>query len=1017
MTPSRTRVLWARLIALVAVLLLAYAQWVLTVAEWFGSTPPRGEPLRRLDEVLRATGLRLPPEGGWALILVALAMPLFALATRLAHAAPLCALNASPIPLVGFRALLRLQGLGLLLATGGALALVVRTARGGGTPPLLWLFSWAALSGLALLVDGANGRLDRALAKRAAYALAYAGSLAAIPLALAGLGASRFLLAAAFGLAGAAFLAVAARGSSWSRRELAARLALAALVGGSFLLLSYGLRSWAWAFLGDEFDFWNTAKEWFNGRIPAARTLSGQGTYGYHPILSSIWQALSMRLFGEDAYGWRVSHSILISLGAAPLFFLARRLLGTSSAFVGAGLYGASHVLLSVGRLGSNNAQVVLFLPLSLSLVALALESGLVASYVLSGLVLGLGFYTFGVAKVWSLVLAAFLLAALLRRPAAERRGLFVAGAFLVLAAAIVALPLLLDPSQWGDQAQHTFLKSESAHTPAAKAAQLARNTVHGFLAPLLNRGQGVWVAGPHADPLTGGLLVLGLAGLLGTWSARGGRREAGGLLAGFAVAVLLIAGIQQYSFPNITRTFALVPFYALLAACGHRMLVAVLAAGELRGSRREGPGPYALGALVLGVAAPVNVWLNVDLSQRKTGQSPVAFLLQTAELTRVGAASPRLYLALPQAYKAWPELLFPVYGVEKSRVRILSPREALSDASLCEPSQSAVFAVLVDETPHLRSILRRVAACWPQADLRLVKDGTGSAALYRFTTPRAAAVRRAIPGRWSEVPIDTATLPPEEPPQPWRVESPRALAAAADGRMAGVQRTSASVLILRPDGTPDRVLEDVFVNPTGVAFTPKGDLVVLDAGVPDGICWLDREGRVVSRAGSDHGIGAPQGIAAVDEESVWITDTGGARLLRVDRANRLQGELQAGKRLGQPSAIAVSADGRLAVVDGSHGNLFVFAKDGRVLHTLPIRPGQTADRAAQVAFLPNGFLLATDADAGRVVSYDALGKVVREWTGLQEPLALAVAPNGRILVASAVTGAVEEIRVEGESR
>lgn len=991
----------ARVLAGLAIALVAFGQWVLSVAEAFGKSLDGWTCLARLDALLPGVrSLRFPAHAGAAFLALGLAALLFAVACRVARARALDGVRVVPLPEAGLAALRGKWGIALLgVAASAALLTALAAARHANVSPFVWLAGVGALLSAAFLVDRANGLLDAERLRRLRVSALYTGGLVGLVFALAALGSRRWGLLALFGVAGAALLAASLRAgwAGWSGEERRARGALVALMAGSFFLLSWGLRSWPWSFLGDEYEFLETARAIGDGRIPLSDLLSGQGTYGYHPVLSSAYQLLSMTLFGEDAYGWRVSHSILLALCVAAFFSLARRFLGTAAALLGSALLGTAHVLLSVGKLGSNNAQAILFLPLSAALLFGAFEGGLLAGYVGAGLVLGLGFFTFGIAKIWSLLVAVLLVffAFPFGGPARRGREGFVASAALVLASVAVALPLLLDRSQWSEQSQHTLFSNDAP--PRELAAKLARSTLYGLLSPLTNDQPGVFVAGPHADAVTGGLFVLGLAALAAAALGRPApaRRLARVLLLLFGVAVVLLAGIQQYPYPNVTRTFALVVFTALFAAAGFRALVEVLGL-----SARAAAG---LAAVVLAGATLLNAWQTAEVSLRKTPQSWVALLLQTAEISSDAAGrGPKLWSVLPEGSERWPDYLFPIYGVERTRSKRLTVDEALSSAELCERTQSAILVLPHEEMPRRDALLSRMTACWPEASLSLLHDATGAPLLYRMVTPAAKPVlSREVPGVFVEKPVELVRFAAASPGgEPWGLRQARSLAVAPDGRVAAVTFEK-EVVVFAADGRPALVLRGL-VEPAAFGFLPGGGLVVLDAGVSDCVVWLGREGEVVGRSGQRPGIGSPLGVAVVDDASVWVTDAPHRRVVRVDRADQVLEERRAGGRLRQPTSLALARDGRLAVADPAAELLVVLDASDRVLFEKRLPGGYSVDRAAQVAFLPDGTLLVTDSDAGRVERFDASGARVGAFETISQSVSIAVGGD-RVAIGSPV--------------
>ncbi len=116
-----------------------------------------------------------------------------------------------------------------------------------------------------------------------------------------------------------------------------------------------------------------------------------------------------MWLFGMDSYGWRVSNSLLLAISIPFFYYFVRSFLGRTFALFAVVLYGSAHVMLSFGHIGPNNVQAIIVMATSLATFVWASRHGSWAGYVLVGICLGLGFYTFALARIYCLVIAIWL--------------------------------------------------------------------------------------------------------------------------------------------------------------------------------------------------------------------------------------------------------------------------------------------------------------------------------------------------------------------------------------------------------------------------------------------------------------------------------------------------------------------------------------------------------------------------------------------------------------------------------
>jgi len=723
--------------------LLAAGQWILNVRTW--TTPALRVPswVGRLGSLLPAA-TAFPPYANVAFAAFAIAGLLFGglVAVR---ASPEALLDLVPVPpsLAGWRALGRPTGVLVVLLLLVAEARVVQQAwRGEDVSPIPFFIATASLVLAALLVDRA-GPIPHPTLRGLLLRVAYPSGVLALLLAIAAGHARRPAVLAISAGTATVLLGVALVGLlPEDGADRVGLLLMPFLCTGSFLLLSHGMGSWAWAFLGDEYAFHDAAVALLDGAIPWTRLLSGAGAYGYHPVASSAPPAVTMLLLGRDAYGWKVAHAFLLALSLLPLHAFARRLLGRTSGLLVAALCGASNVLLSFAKLGSNNAQAVFFLSLCLWAVSRALERGLLTHWVFAGLAVGGGFYTFGIARTFSLVVAFWVGVYAVKR-GRSLLPLWVGFAALVGTSILVALPVLSTRSAWTGQVGSTVFGLDLS--VGRKLALLASNTKHGALSFLVNQRPGVFTFGPLADPVTGSFVVLGLAALLLGISRTTRARVA--LLGSTFLLVVFLAGVQQYDYPNITRTFALAPLWALLAGVGFSALASLFG--------RPGRAAAVAATLIAAIVVPLGVFMCVDLSQRRLEQPSIAVILETAERTASpGGSGPRLDIVVPPEFRFWVDLLYGVYRVPSTRYRVFTPTEALDSPELCRPEGAAVFVMLAAEVPTSDAILSRVSTCWRGCTMMAVKDGCGRLLVYRALTPEALPFVHPVPGRLVEEPV-----------------------------------------------------------------------------------------------------------------------------------------------------------------------------------------------------------------------------------------------------------------------
>jgi len=171
-----------------------------------------------------------------------------------------------------------------------------------------------------------------------------------------------------------------------------------------------------------------------------------------------------------------------------------------------------------------------------------------------------------------------------------------------------------------------------------------------------------------------------------------------------------------------------------------------------------------------------------------------------------------------------------------------------------------------------------------------------------------------------------------------------------------------------------------------------------------------------------------PAAAVAVGD-ATFVLDTGNNRVLKLGPNRRVLAafgpQLDGGAALQMPMAIAT--DGRsLFIANSSASSILVVDLSGQVEQVLSL-PAGTSGKAARpigVALLPDGGIVASDADNDQVLRLDAQGNVV--WIagtgtrdggeiGFNVPAALATDAAGDVYVADILNARVVELSPNGE--
>lgn len=145
-----------------------------------------------------------------------------------------------------------------------------------------------------------------------------------------------------------------------------------------FLLINLPtLNSWFYSMIGDEYFFFDYAK---NFKFSEVKIFSQKGVFGYHPVLSSCYQFLIMRVFGMNNFGWRLSSLLVVVFSIPGFYFLVKNLFEKRTATFSTVIFIFSFYFYAYAHMGYNNIHVILPLIYALFLLT-QVKKGLINLY------------------------------------------------------------------------------------------------------------------------------------------------------------------------------------------------------------------------------------------------------------------------------------------------------------------------------------------------------------------------------------------------------------------------------------------------------------------------------------------------------------------------------------------------------------------------------------------------------------------------------------------------------------
>jgi Dolichyl-phosphate-mannose-protein mannosyltransferase len=337
------------------------------------------------------------------------------------------------------------------------------------------------------------------------------------------------------------------------------------------IFFTIDINHWAFSIIGDEYSFYTYAlevAERHNILRIAQHLFDGNAVYGAHPYFSSLIQAVSMLLFGENNFGWRFS-SLYLSAWSIGLFFLFfRHFIGRFQALLACALLTGSAYLMSFGKIGYNNLQALFAMALVMAVAGWAVRSRRWISAVSLGFSMGFCFYVYP-AALYILPLPVLLM---LFYDFPDNSRAIMRWVITFLTFGYSLFPVLLQPNYWQSKMAGLFTNNPQIVNNSTNLVQhTLSNLLLAFSSYLYIPSESHYVVSAYMDPLSGAFVSLGLALCL-----INSRKEKfiQFFLTGLLALLILVGATHDRRFPPTTRMFLLLPWFAVLATFGMNWLV-----------------------------------------------------------------------------------------------------------------------------------------------------------------------------------------------------------------------------------------------------------------------------------------------------------------------------------------------------------------------------------------------------------------------------------------------------------
>ncbi len=458
------------------------------------------------------------------------------------------------------------------------------------------------------------------------------------------------------------------------------------------VLYCWNMNAWWYVLVGDEYRNFELAAGIVRSHEPAfiARNLFQLegGLEGLDPYADSLVQAASMRLLGMNSFGWRFSSLYFAAIALVFFHRFFRTFLTRRAALVTTLCLGASHYVMSFFKIGYDKSQAYLAMSLLLAATAWAVRTRRMIAFTGIGFAAALCFYVYP-AALYIVPYAFFLLllyAPPIDRPTAARWGV------ALLAASLTIFPLPFQPTYFeGKRPGTVFYNPELASSASTLLPHFARNVAYAAYSPTLLGSEDHFVTSSYLDPLTGLLVLVGMASAL--WLVRKDAFVAF-LTVGLGWLLFFGGATHDREYPPTTRMFLMLPVLLPVATFGLARLSALC-----RDAGLSARGIRALvGAAVAAVLA-LNILQTHVVNKRRSDSyelfDPLVVRMARRLETLPGPGWHLLLLTGTPGEGSGIPLVLEVYSLRPSDfVEIAAPRGELppADRERVADPKSAVF-------------------------------------------------------------------------------------------------------------------------------------------------------------------------------------------------------------------------------------------------------------------------------------------------------------------------------------
>jgi hypothetical protein len=325
------------------------------------------------------------------------------------------------------------------------------------------------------------------------------------------------------------------------------------------VLGSWNMTSWKYAFVGDEWPFFEFALHLSKEQFFFFDIFNLEGVYGYHPYLSSIWQAMFINIFGETNFAWRFSNTILLAPLTYFFYYWVEYKFNKSIALTSTILFIGSSYLQNYFKIGYNNSISLVFFILILFLAERFNKYLDLRSIVLFALSSAFSIYVY-IGALFPVMMLPNLMSTLYSEIKSKKQILYIIVSCIIFI--IISIPFIYSFSNYYNNVSGATFSREFNNNE-----QIVINIARNFILAFINFDyfHNHFFIGPYISPLLWTFLIIGFIKSIINIK----KRENLLLIIQYIFVCLILGLTNPYAYSPFTRGIFLTPFLYIFIGIG----------------------------------------------------------------------------------------------------------------------------------------------------------------------------------------------------------------------------------------------------------------------------------------------------------------------------------------------------------------------------------------------------------------------------------------------------------------